>query len=169
MATYSSTLAWKIHGQRSLVGCSPWGCTESDTTEATQQQQQQLPNSSLTYALLSSKIVWSPQFPLLFSKYDYLSPFFLATHIDIVSFIHLHKTRNVLCYLVIEAVLIYMLQAVSQQKIHSCSHKHKTKSCVFNSQMNSLTSPLTVLVLPHLSAVTSPHLGGVPERTREHP
>ena len=23
------------HGQRSLMGCSPWGCTESDTTEAT--------------------------------------------------------------------------------------------------------------------------------------
>ena len=21
-----NTLAWKIHGQRSLVGCSPWGC-----------------------------------------------------------------------------------------------------------------------------------------------
>ena len=30
------------HGQRSLVGCSPWGRTESDTTEATQQQQQLL-------------------------------------------------------------------------------------------------------------------------------
>ena len=28
------------HGRRSLVGCSPWGRTESDTTEATQQQQQ---------------------------------------------------------------------------------------------------------------------------------
>ena len=26
------------HGQRSLVGCSPWGRTESDTTEATRQQ-----------------------------------------------------------------------------------------------------------------------------------
>ena len=26
-------------GRRSLVGCSPWGRTESDTTEATQQQQ----------------------------------------------------------------------------------------------------------------------------------
>ena len=26
MAPHSSTLAWKIHGQRSLVGCSPWGC-----------------------------------------------------------------------------------------------------------------------------------------------
>ena len=25
MATHSSILAWKIHGQRSLVGYSPWG------------------------------------------------------------------------------------------------------------------------------------------------
>ena len=33
MAPHSSTLAWKIHGQRSLVGCSPWGRQESDTTE----------------------------------------------------------------------------------------------------------------------------------------
>ena len=32
MATHSSTLAWKIPW-RSLVGCSPWGCEESDTTE----------------------------------------------------------------------------------------------------------------------------------------
>ena len=23
--SHSSTLAWKIHEQRSLVGCSPWG------------------------------------------------------------------------------------------------------------------------------------------------
>jgi len=33
MATHSSTLAWKSHGWRSLVGCSPWGCEELDTTE----------------------------------------------------------------------------------------------------------------------------------------
>ena len=33
MAAHSGTLAWKSHGQRSLVGCSPWGCKESDTTE----------------------------------------------------------------------------------------------------------------------------------------
>ncbi|XDB49657.1 hypothetical protein AB1E18_003226 [Capra hircus] len=33
MASRSSTLAWKIHGQRSLVGCRPWGRRESDTTE----------------------------------------------------------------------------------------------------------------------------------------
>ena len=33
MATYSSTLAWKSHGWRSLVGCSPWDREELDTTE----------------------------------------------------------------------------------------------------------------------------------------
>ena len=33
MAPHSSTPAWKIHGQRSLVGYSPWGCKESDMTE----------------------------------------------------------------------------------------------------------------------------------------
>ena len=26
-------LPGKFHGQRSLIGCSPWGCEESDTTE----------------------------------------------------------------------------------------------------------------------------------------
>ena len=30
MATHSSILAWRIHGQRSLVGYSPWGHKESD-------------------------------------------------------------------------------------------------------------------------------------------
>ena len=33
MAPHSSTVAWKIHGRRSLVGCSPWGRWGSDTTE----------------------------------------------------------------------------------------------------------------------------------------
>ena len=33
MAPHSSTLAWKVHGQRSLEGCSPWGLEESDTNE----------------------------------------------------------------------------------------------------------------------------------------
>ena len=28
MASHSSILAWKIHGQRSLAGCSPWGSKE---------------------------------------------------------------------------------------------------------------------------------------------
>ena len=30
MVTQSSILAWRIHGQRSLEGYSPWGCKESD-------------------------------------------------------------------------------------------------------------------------------------------
>ena len=33
MATHSSTLPRKFHGWRSLVGYSPWGCKESDSTE----------------------------------------------------------------------------------------------------------------------------------------
>ena len=35
MATLFSTFAWRIPWQRSLVGYSPQGCKESDTTEAT--------------------------------------------------------------------------------------------------------------------------------------
>ena len=33
MPTHCSILAWKIHGRRNLVGHSPWGRKESDTTE----------------------------------------------------------------------------------------------------------------------------------------
>ena len=32
MATRSNILAWEIHGQRSLVGYSPWGYKELDMT-----------------------------------------------------------------------------------------------------------------------------------------
>ena len=33
MATHSSILAWKAHGQRSPVGYSPWGLNEYDMME----------------------------------------------------------------------------------------------------------------------------------------
>ena len=33
MATHSSVLAWRVHGQRNLVGYSLWGGKESVTTE----------------------------------------------------------------------------------------------------------------------------------------
>ena len=42
MATHSSVLAWRIPGTGSLVGCRLWDRTESDTTKATQQQQQDM-------------------------------------------------------------------------------------------------------------------------------
>ena len=34
-ASHSSIFAWRSHGHRSLVGYSPYGRKESDTTEAT--------------------------------------------------------------------------------------------------------------------------------------
>ena len=40
MATHSSVLAWRIAGTEHPGGLPLWGCTESDTTEVTQQQQQ---------------------------------------------------------------------------------------------------------------------------------
>ena len=58
MATHSSVLAWRIPGTGSLVGCRLWGCTESDTTEATQQQQQQALFSLATKAYLSLSSVF---------------------------------------------------------------------------------------------------------------
>ena len=33
MAIHSSILAWESHGQRTLVGYSPWSCKEKDTTK----------------------------------------------------------------------------------------------------------------------------------------
>ena len=35
MATHSSVLAWRIPGTGEPGGLPSWGCTESDTTEAT--------------------------------------------------------------------------------------------------------------------------------------
>ena len=43
MVTAPVILPGESQRQRSLVGCRLWGCTESDTTEGTQQQQQQPP------------------------------------------------------------------------------------------------------------------------------
>ena len=43
MENHFSVLAWRVPGMGGLVGCCLWGRTESDTTEATSQQQQQHP------------------------------------------------------------------------------------------------------------------------------
>ena len=40
MATHSSVLAWRIPGMGEPGGLPLWGCTESDTTDMTWQQQQ---------------------------------------------------------------------------------------------------------------------------------
>ena len=48
-------LPGEFQGRGSLVGCRLWGCTESDTTEATQQQQQALFQNSCqsTFCMVS--------------------------------------------------------------------------------------------------------------------
>ena len=51
MAARSSVRAWRVPGTGELVGCRPWGRTELDTTEATQQQQQQTGNEHTTEIL----------------------------------------------------------------------------------------------------------------------
>ena len=43
------SLPGESQGQRSLVGCCLWGCTELDMTEVTQQQQQQWKSASFTF------------------------------------------------------------------------------------------------------------------------
>ena len=43
MATHSSILAWRIHGQRSLKGYSPWDHKELDTTELLESSEKDLP------------------------------------------------------------------------------------------------------------------------------
>ena len=83
MATQSSVLAWRIPGTGSPVGCHLWGCTESDTTEATQQQQQQMFSRSLgneyflickiSIGLISTTILHS-QWRMKYSPFPLLSP-----------------------------------------------------------------------------------------------
>ena len=57
MATHSSVLAWRIPGRGSLVGCHLWGCTESDTTEATWQEKAMATHSNT----LAWKIPWTEE------------------------------------------------------------------------------------------------------------
>ena len=64
MATHSSVLAWRIPGMGEPVGLPSMGCTKSETTEATWQQQQRektekamAPHSSA----LAWKILWTEE------------------------------------------------------------------------------------------------------------
>ena len=67
-------LPGESRGWRSLVGCHLWGRAELDTTEATQQQQQQL----CSLMLLVCSISWLKFFPICGHSWNstllYLSP-----------------------------------------------------------------------------------------------
>ena len=61
MATHSSILAWESHGQKSLVGHSPWGPKELDMTKQLTHRQ----NAFHRAVLLGSLIIpLSPRLPL---------------------------------------------------------------------------------------------------------
>ena len=57
MATHSSILSGESHGQRSLVGYSPWGCKESDTTKVTMHAYQ-MRKLELKDEMTSSRWMW---------------------------------------------------------------------------------------------------------------
>ena len=68
MATHSSIHAGKSHGQRSLVGYSPWGCKRVGQDSATKQQQ-----FSLDYM---SQVLFPERFSYLYINFcpDFTSP-----------------------------------------------------------------------------------------------
>ena len=68
MATHSSVLAGESQGQGNLVGCCLWGRTESDTTDATWQQQQQYEQRWATFHVFVGKVM-----SLLFSMLSQFS------------------------------------------------------------------------------------------------
>ena len=43
MATHCSILAWKFHGQRSLLGYSPWDSKKSDVTGGSESEVLSIP------------------------------------------------------------------------------------------------------------------------------
>ena len=49
IATHPRILAWRIHGQRNLAGCSPWGRKELDMTEVTWHTQPSHRRSSASF------------------------------------------------------------------------------------------------------------------------
>ena len=56
MATYSSILAGGSHGQRSLVGYSPWGHKESNSTEQLKSAHSTSPSAGPMHARCTSHI-----------------------------------------------------------------------------------------------------------------
>ena len=62
MATHSGILAWESHGQRSLVGCSPYGHKRVRHNLATEQQQ--LFVFIIFYLFIKNKVKWY----IIFSK-----------------------------------------------------------------------------------------------------
>ena len=74
MATHSSVLAQRIPGMGEPSGLRLWGQTESDTTDVTQQQQQQVCFWALSFVPLIYKSVFVP-IVCYFDYYSFVTQF----------------------------------------------------------------------------------------------
>ena len=74
MATHSSTLAWKIHGWRNVVGYSSWGRKESDMTE-------QLHFLSLRYYIAQAPSLIYTALDVLSTSFHQVTPLSCITYI----------------------------------------------------------------------------------------
>ena len=103
MATHSSVLAWRIPGTGSLVGCCLWGHTESDMTEAMQQQQQQSQKISCIHWIFFYCFIVFVEYPfyecLSFSQVQYNCIFRLHNILGIGLFIFFFACST--CFMII--------------------------------------------------------------------
>ena len=98
-------LPGKSHGRRSVVGYSPWGCKESDTTERLHFLVQPL----LT-TLWEASVFWASYIQLVFLDWIFPTLFFF-----------LNKTNKVCicCFLYLQCNLLTLQFYFSLFKIHS--------------------------------------------------
>ena len=92
MATHSSVLAWRIPGTAEPMGCHLWGRTESDTTEATWQQQQQQPTVAEKTPVLRARD--KGLLPIFATGQFFFFFFTIGKSLNMYFSLQLYKTRD---------------------------------------------------------------------------
>ena len=136
MATHCSIFAGKSHGQRSLVGYSPWGHKEYNTTEwlTLSLRNYLIPRSELTINCLilqKKKIVFSIFDSLWF---NILSPIFFSPQQETCPSVIISKKNFNLCF-----ILSFSFSS-SHTNVYTHTHTHHTNS-KWQLQSKSLQSP----------------------------
>ena len=102
-------LPGESQGWQSLVGCRLWGCTESDTTEATWQQQQQhrVGKTAWRRERLHTSVVWPGAFHGLYSPWGH-------KELDRLIDFHFHRLYECSLCCFIESIMISSLYFYDQ-------------------------------------------------------
>ena len=140
MATHSSVLAWRIPGMGEPVGRCLWGCTELDTTEATQQQQQQQQQRSLR---LSSALFILFYFILLFRSYFHHFIFQLTDQFFCFRFLLLIPSRVFLISVIVLFLFVCLFFTSSKSLL--------IDSCIFFHFVFKVFHHLTIIILNSFS------------------